>query len=424
MNSNNKEFLDQYIYNYIDELTTSSEKYKELSENLKDRLSDLFESIEEEDCKEILNDIEEINNYLITLNNLSTNEFITIKNNAIKLIDKYTKHKEKISLLKTKNNMLQEELNNVNEQKDKALLKIDEINDEYYKLYQEKNNIELKNTLKMKEDDEKFRKNYQIFTEEVKALNDKIESLKKQINIKDEKIKELMDKNVENIQNKSVMDKELKFKDEIIQSWIYKNEKIKEENESIKFMNSGLQKTIEILDNQCKDYEKSIQQLKEQINYYDKISYQKNIISNKNNISLFNDEEEEKSDYIDEDVSEINTKRRNGVDYTNMGINLNELMFDQSENSENDINKRNSINKIKSGMKSPHKKYRKSSEESEKLNKYNTPRKNYLNKGFENLIKSKILQIQSYKNNDNSKKIMSKNDEAFLSELLFRLLDC
>lgn len=424
MNSNNKEFLDQYIYNYIDELTTSSEKYKELSENLKDRLSDLFESIEEEDCKEILNDIEEINNYLITLNNLSTNEFITIKNNAIKLIDKYTKHKEKISLLKTKNNMLQEELNNVNDQKDKALLKIDEINDEYYKLYQEKNNIELKNTLKMKDDDEKFRKNYQIFTEEVKALNDKIESLKKQINIKDEKIKELMDKNVENIQNKSVMDKELKFKDEIIQSWIYKNEKIKEENESIKFMNSGLQKTIEILDNQCKDYEKSIQQLKEQINYYDKISYQKNIISNKNNISLFNDEEEEKSDYIDEDVSEINTKRRNGVDYTNMGINLNELMFDQSENSENDINKRNSINKIKSGMKSPHKKYRKSSEESEKLNKYNTPRKNYLHKGFENLIKSKILQIQSYKNNDNGKKIMSKNDEAFLSELLFRLLDC
>ena len=424
MNSNNKEFLDQYIYNYIDELTTSSEKYKELSENLKDRLSDLFESIEEEDCKEILNDIEEINNYLITLNNLSTNEFITIKNNAIKLIDKYTKHKEKISLLKTKNNMLQEELNNVNDQKDKALLKIDEINDEYYKLYQEKNNIELKNTLKMKEDDEKFRKNYQIFTEEVKALNDKIESLKKQINIKDEKIKELMDKNVENIQNKSVMDKELKFKDEIIQSWIYKNEKIKEENESIKFMNSGLQKTIEILDNQCKDYEKSIQQLKEQINYYDKISYQKNIISNKNNISLFNDEEEEKSDYIDEDVSEINTKRRNGVDYTNMGINLNELMFDQSENSENDINKRNSTNKIKSGTKSPHKKYRKSSEESEKLNKYNTPRKNYLHKGFENLIKSKILQIQSYKNNDNGKKIMSKNDEAFLSELLFRLLDC
>ena len=110
MNSNNKEYLDQYIYNYIDDLAKSSEKYKEISENLKDRLSDLFESIEEEDCKEILNDIEELNKYLITLNKLSTNEFIMIKNNGIKLIEKYTKHKEKISSLKTKNTILEEEL--------------------------------------------------------------------------------------------------------------------------------------------------------------------------------------------------------------------------------------------------------------------------------------------------------------------------
>ena len=133
MNSNNKEYLDQYIYNYIDDLAKSSEKYKEISENLKDRLSDLFESIEEEDCKEILNDIEELNKYLITLNKLSTNEFIMIKNNGIKLIEKYTKHKEKISSLKSKNTILEEELKNANDQKDKALLKIDELNDEYYK---------------------------------------------------------------------------------------------------------------------------------------------------------------------------------------------------------------------------------------------------------------------------------------------------
>ena len=133
MNSNNKEYLDQYIYNYIDDLAKSSEKYKELSENLKDRLSDLFEYIEEEDCKEILNDIEELNKYLITLNKLSTNEYIMIKNNGIKLIEKYTKHKEKISSLKSKNSILEKELNNANDQKDKALLKIDELNDEYYK---------------------------------------------------------------------------------------------------------------------------------------------------------------------------------------------------------------------------------------------------------------------------------------------------
>jgi hypothetical protein len=121
MNSNNKDYLDQYIYTYIDELTKSSEKYKELSENLKERLTDLFESIEEEDCKEIINDIDDLNNYLITLNSLSTKEFITIKNNGIKLIEKYSKHKEKISSLKSNNSLLQEELAAANEQKDKAL---------------------------------------------------------------------------------------------------------------------------------------------------------------------------------------------------------------------------------------------------------------------------------------------------------------
>ena len=425
MNSNNKDYLDQYIYTYIDELTKSSEKYKELSENLKERLTDLFESIEEEDCKEIINDIDDLNNYLITLNSLSTKEFITIKNNGIKLIEKYSRHKEKISSLKSNNSLLQEELAAANEQKDKALSKIDELNDEYDKLYQEKNNLEVKNALKMKEDEEKFKLNYEIFTDEIKSLNNKMESLKKQINSKEEKIKDLTSKNIEYMENKELMKKELKFKDEIIQSWIDKNEKIKEENENIRFMNSGLQKTIEILDNQCKDYEKSIQQLKEQINYYDKISYSKNPTGNMNNLSFFNDEEE-KSNYGDESGIGTNAKRRNGVDYTGMGINLNDLLFDQSENSENEqISKKTSqfkldLSKIKNGVKSPNYKYRKSSEESEK---FKTPRKNYLNKGFENIIKTKLLQLQNYKN-ENGKKVINKNDEAFLSELLFRLLDC
>ena len=428
MNSKNKEYLDQYIYTYIDELTKSSEKYKELSENLKDRLTDLFESIEEEDCKEILNDIEDINNYLMTLNGLSTKEFITIKNNGIKLIDKYTKHKKKISSLKTKNSILEEELASANEQKDNAFSKIDELNEEYDKLYQEKNNLELKNSLKMKEDEEKYKLNYEIFTEEIKNLNNKMESLKRQINSKEEKIKDLSSKNVENLENKSLMEKELKFKDEIIQSWIDKNEKISEENESIRFMNSGLQKTIEILDNQCKDYENSIRQLKEQINYYDKINYSKNTTGNGNNISAFNDEEEKSNYEAEEDIG-TDTKRRNGVDNTGMGINLNDLMFDQSENSENSHNtKKNSqfkldLSKIRNGMKSPNYKFRKLSEESEKFDKFKTPGKDYLSKGFDNIIKTKLLQLQNHKN-DNRKKLISKNDEAFLSELLFRLLDC
>ena len=118
-----------------------------------------------------------------------------------------------------------------------------------------------------------------------------------------------------------------------------------------------------------------------------------------------------------------------------MSINLNDLIFDQSENSESEFSAKKSnglrfsLNKKKNGANSSNFKYRKSSEESDN---FKTPKKNALSKGFESLIKSKagshiILQLQNYTNNNennNCKKVLSKNDEAFLTELLFRLLDC
>ena len=140
MNSKNKDYLNEYLYDYLEDLNETSNKYKELSGNLKDRLSELFDSIEDEDCDEILCDIDEINKFLIKLNSLSNNELKMIKENGKILIDKHTKHKEKIMSLKTKNKMLEEELSMANEQKDKALLKLDELDDEYNNLYQEKHN--------------------------------------------------------------------------------------------------------------------------------------------------------------------------------------------------------------------------------------------------------------------------------------------
>ena len=433
MNSNNKEYLDQYIYNYIDELAKSSEKYKDLSGNLKDRLADLFESIEDEDCKEILDDIEEITKYLETLNNLSTNEFEKIKNNGQKLIEKYSKHKEKISALKTKNTMLQEELANVNDQKEKALSRIDELNDECYKLYQEKKNLELRNSYREKEDNEKYKVNNELLTEEVKNLNIKIENLNNQIENFEEKIKELTAKN-EEISEKNVLQiKELKYKDEIIESWIEKNEKTKKENDNIRFMNSGLQKTIEILENQCKEFDDDIQDLKEQISNYEKIRTRKYTVNSINTNSIVFDEEDKKSKYT-ENEGNINTKKRNAVDYTGLGINLNDLIYDESQNqsSEEPSSKKISsklldINKKKNGFKSPNSKQRNNSQESDI---FKTSRKNVLQKGFNNIISSRegfqiIQRLQNIKNNnENGKKSISKEDESFLTELLFRLLDC
>ena len=83
---------------------------------------------------------------------MATNEFMMIKNNSNKLIEKYAKHKEKILSLKTENNLLKEELSLANEQKENALLKIDEINDEYLKICQEKYNLEMSISLKENEE--------------------------------------------------------------------------------------------------------------------------------------------------------------------------------------------------------------------------------------------------------------------------------
>ena len=50
MNLKNKEYLNEYLFDYIDDLCDTSDKYKELSGNLKERLAELFDSIEDEDC--------------------------------------------------------------------------------------------------------------------------------------------------------------------------------------------------------------------------------------------------------------------------------------------------------------------------------------------------------------------------------------
>ena len=196
MTSNNKEYLDEMLYHYIDDLVKSSDKYKELSGTLKDRLSDLMESIDDDDVKEILSEIEDLNKYLTTVNNLSTNELTLIKNNNKKLIEKYNKHKKKIISLKSKNNMLEAELANINEQKEKALAKIDELNDEYYRLYKEKNSIEMNNSFQENEEKDRDKINNELLNEKIKDLNEKNDYLQKQINIYEEKIKDLSKKMV------------------------------------------------------------------------------------------------------------------------------------------------------------------------------------------------------------------------------------
>ena len=353
MNSDkNKEYLNEYIYDYIDDLCENSEKYKELSGNLKDRLTELFDTIEDEDCNEILCDIDEINTFLIKLNSLSTNELTMIKNNGLILIKKHLKHKEKIMSLKTKNNMLENDLSNVTEQKENALIKLDELNDEYYKLYQEKNNLELERTIKENEETQKHILNNEILNDEIKNLNDKIKYLNKQINNYEEKIKNTSKKNKELLEEISQIKKELVCKDEIIRSSMEKYKNLNEEKETYRAINRGLNQTVEDLKGNCQDYqtiikynEEQIKQLREQINKQEKNTAERKISLN----SLI---EENEKDNIDnendnEKLEEKNRAKRNGVDYTGQEINLNELIFEESVSGEKEheeaVGKKNQI---------------------------------------------------------------------------------
>lgn len=426
MTSNHKEYLDDMLYHYIDDLCKSSNKYKELSEALKERLSDLFESIEDDDCKEILSDIDDLNKYLTTVNNLTTNELTMIKNNNKKLIEKYNKHKKKILSLKSKNNMLEAELTNINEQKEKALSKVDELTDEYYKLYKEKNNLENKNSFEENKEKDRDKIKNELLNEKIKDLNEKNDYLQKQINLYEEKIKDLTKKNGEIFEINTKLNNELEYKDKSIEILLEKNAKLNEENKNVMFMNSGLQKTIEVFENQFKENDKIINQLKEQINYYEQLKNEKNI-----NINFEEEKNSQSEDIIDDDDEDeegLNKNRRYGVDYNGMGINLNDLINDESESSElRSFDKRSQFHRSKSGLKSPIIKYKKDHDEH-----HITPKKSF--KKFDNiktkrtaaniLIKLQNYRIENKNMNISNKKVLSKNDEAFLSELLFRLIDC
>jgi DNA repair exonuclease SbcCD ATPase subunit len=388
MKSKNKDFLDENVYSYIDSLCESSEEYKELSENLKDRLSELLESIEDEDCNQILSDIEKLHDYLVKLNSLSTNELTLIKNNGKKLIEKYAKHKEKISSLKSKKNELEEELANLNEQKEKVLTKIDELNEENYKLYQEKNNLELQISIKQKEEADKQKLDNEYLKEQVKSLNEMIQMLNNQISKSNEEINDLSNKNKEIFKINTQMKEEILCKDEILKMSTEKYCKLNDENESVKSMNRGLQTTIEELDTQCRNYQFLIKQLVEKVSKYEKKE-------RKVSFHSITNEEEDKSEIINNvsDNESIIKKRRFGVDYTAQGINLNELLLDVSELSDHDEKKNES--------KSP-----------PKLKKSKTDIK-----GISRFNSSKFLL-------DNSEIFLMTKKNSFLYELLFRSLDC
>ena len=485
MENKNKDYLDEYIYDYIDDLCDTSDKYKDLSTNLKERLSELFDSIEDEDCDEILCDIDEINKYLIKINNISLNELTMIKNNGKKLIEKYSSHKEKIQSLKIENNMLKDELSTINEQKDQAFNKIDEINDELYKVVQEKHSLEMQMSIKENEETKKHKKDNEILNDEISTLNDRIEYLNKQISSYEEKLNNISKKNKEILSSNSQLKKEVACKDELLRLSNEKNKKLNDEKESFRIMNRNLEKTIEELRNQCKDFQTVINHNEEQLKKIKEtmLRHKDHEVTRKislNSILRYDEDDQNKSDINNSNVNSTNNnnnninnninidllqKRRNAIDYTGNEINLNELLFDNSESlsskSEDEAaEKKNQIKMALSRVKAVRRFNRLKSlnynikKESTKDANYRIPRhkktvmirssqiKNINDSNddinhsgydrletimtendFESSVKLLKLRSNNINNNNNNDKKPIEDDETFLYELLFRSLD-
>ena len=141
--------INERIYNSIDKLTDESQEMSEISMNLMTQLKNLLESIEDETCEEILSDIVKLNDFISYVVNISKNELQEIKEKSQLAIEKANKRKQKILNLREENASLEEEVKNIESEKQKLILNIDSITTELSEMYQENQRIETKTQIEI-----------------------------------------------------------------------------------------------------------------------------------------------------------------------------------------------------------------------------------------------------------------------------------
>lgn len=141
--------IDERVYNSIDKLTDESQEMSEISMNLMTQLKNLLESIEDETCEEILSDVVKLNDFISYVVNISKNELQEIKEKSQLAIEKANKRKQKILNLREENASLEEEVKNVESEKQKLIINIDSITTELSEMYQENQRIETKTQIEL-----------------------------------------------------------------------------------------------------------------------------------------------------------------------------------------------------------------------------------------------------------------------------------
>lgn len=366
--------INEVVFNSIDKLTGSSKEISETSVNLMSQLTNLFESIEDETCEEILSDVGKINDFISYVVNISKNELQEIKTKSKLAIEKADKRKDKILSLKEEIESLQEEIGNVEEEKQQLILKVDTMSTELVDIYQENQRNETRAELEsISKKNEKIIKDKYI--QQLDDMQKDMDLLKK----KNESYEEGMVK----IRRKSIVLEQhnKKLQDELGSKSFQFLMKIQQENE--------LQNKIKSLTEQNEDLYKKIKSYQSQIdNWKEKYkaleakhsqeSQKKKMI----NIKRFDESAKKKlSRKKDKKVdirrhNQIEEKNDSDIDYMryNTYSNLNDLLGSEKELEEDSLKEEKKEEKFKKvnyqNIKTLRKKNDKLTIKKEKINSY------------------------------------------------------
>lgn len=339
--------INEVVFNSIDKLTGSSKEISETSVNLMSQLTNLFESIEDETCEEILSDVGKINDFISYVVNISKNELQEIKTKSKLAIEKADKRKDKILSLKEEIESLQEEIRNVEEEKQQLILKVDTMSTELVDIYQENQRNETRAELEsISKKNEKIIKDKYI--QQLDDMQKDMDLLKK----KNESYEEGMVK----IRRKSIVLEQhnKKLQDELGSKSFQFLMKIQQENE--------LQNKIKSLTEQNEDLYKKIKSYQSQIDNwkekYKALEAKRSQESQKKkmiNIKRFDESAKKKlSRKKDKKVdirrhNQIEEKNDSDIDYMryNTYSNLNDLLGSEKELEEDSLKEEKKEEKFK-----------------------------------------------------------------------------
>ena len=366
--------INEVVFNSIDKLTGSSKEISETSVNLMSQLTNLFESIEDETCEEILSDVGKINDFISYVVNISKNELQEIKTKSKLAIEKADKRKDKILSLKEEIESLQEEIGNVEEEKQQLILKVDTMSTELVDIYQENQRNETRAELEsISKKNEKIIKDKYI--QQLDDMQKDMDLLKK----KNESYEEGMVK----IRRKSIVLEQhnKKLQDELGSKSFQFLMKIQQENE--------LQNKIKSLTEQNEDLYKKIKSYQSQIDNwkekYKALEAKRSQESQKKkmiNIKRFDESAKKKlSRKKDKKVdirrhNQIEEKNDSDIDYMryNTYSNLNDLLGSEKELEEDSLKEEKKEEKFKKvnyqNIKTLRKKNDKLTINKEKINSY------------------------------------------------------